>query len=354
MQKTDDSIVDERVLAANGGHGRSSYACNSLFQMRINAELRPVLHSSVVQATRAILDNESESLRRGFRVADTGCATGANTYMAVDLIVRTARQCFRSCPIESVPEFQAYFCDLPSNDFNMLLSNLPPLTRDDTFPLSHSTDYPLSRSYFAAAICGSHHTQLLPKGSLHFCHSSNALHWLSTVPREVKDRNSKAWNGGHIYISSEEVAEAYLKQYFTDFAAYLKARADELVHGGGLPMALLARHSPEPIKQDGIGSFIRQMELPLKDMLQQGMIEESVLDRFNVPVFGPTLEEVEKVVDKEKSFEKKEVRLLRGFPQQTMTEVKDGEEHEFGESEEMRYRSIIESMVSEVLEWKTD
>eukprot|EP00252_Welwitschia_mirabilis_P007550 TRINITY_DN1899_c0_g1_i8.p1 TRINITY_DN1899_c0_g1~~TRINITY_DN1899_c0_g1_i8.p1 ORF type:complete len:133 (-),score=15.65 TRINITY_DN1899_c0_g1_i8:513-911(-) len=89
------------------------------------------------------------------------------------------------------------------------------------------------------------------------------------VPREVKDRNSKAWNGGHIYISSEEVAEAYLKQYFTDFAAYLKARADELVHGGGLPMALLARHSPEPIKQDGIGSFIRQMELPLKDMLQQ-------------------------------------------------------------------------------------
>jgi hypothetical protein len=87
-----------------------------------------------------------------------------------------------------VPEFQVYFADLPSNDFNTLLRTLPPRLADDmtvgdgkTAAALDEDNPPASRSYFAAAVSGSHYRRLFPRQTLHFCHSSISLHWLSQV-----------------------------------------------------------------------------------------------------------------------------------------------------------------------------
>ena len=52
------------------------------------------------------------------------------------------------------------------------------------------------------------------------------------VPASVEDRNSPAWNSGHVYISSAKVAEAYFNQFRQDFASFLEARAEEILPGG--------------------------------------------------------------------------------------------------------------------------
>ena len=115
-----------------------------------------------------------------FRIADLGCATGINTLLVADTIVRAVQTACSSECIE-VPEFQVYFADLPSNDFNSLLRSLPPHEHQGAEKERGFGEAPATRSYFAAVVCGSFYKTLFPPKSLHFCHSSNSLHWLSQV-----------------------------------------------------------------------------------------------------------------------------------------------------------------------------
>ena len=129
--------------------------------------MQTVLHASkkMIESLKPILERGiKENMRLKFngegvlRIADLGCGTGRNTLLAVDTIVR-ALQC--SFGKEEMPELQVYFADLPSNDFNLLFQMMP------------------ARSSFAAAVCGSHFRRLFPQKTLHFCHSSASLHWIS-------------------------------------------------------------------------------------------------------------------------------------------------------------------------------
>ena len=119
-----------------------------------------------------------------FRIADFGCATGINTLLVADTIVRAVQT---TCTSHSVrlPEFQVYLADLPSNDFNSLLRSLPPHEQLAAHKKDEAergfSEPPSTRSYFAAAVCGSFYKRLFPPKSLHFCHSSSSLHWLSQV-----------------------------------------------------------------------------------------------------------------------------------------------------------------------------
>lgn len=66
-----------------------------------------------------------------FRIADLGCATGMNTLLVADTIVRSLKLTFTRLSID-MPEFQLYFAELSSNDFKTLLLTLPPLRSDET------------------------------------------------------------------------------------------------------------------------------------------------------------------------------------------------------------------------------
>ena len=90
-----------------------------------------------------------------------------------------------------MPEFQVFFNDHTSNDFNTLFTSLPP-----------------ERPYFATGVPGSFHGRLFPNSSLDFVHSSYALQILSKVPKELLNKNSAAWNKGRVHYASapDEVA----------------------------------------------------------------------------------------------------------------------------------------------------
>lgn len=156
-----------------------------------------------------------------FRIADFGCSTGPNTFLAmqniIDAVMLKYQSTQQNIPTNTIPEFHVFFNDQVDNDFNTLFATLPP-----------------NRLYFAAGVPGSFHNQLFPRASLHIAHCSYALQWLSKIPPGITDKGSPAWNKDKIYCAGndKEVINAYFGQFKADLNAFLIARAQELVEGG--------------------------------------------------------------------------------------------------------------------------
>lgn len=174
----------------------------------------------IVEAVNEIMDLENNIATfdpsKPFSIADFGCSTGPNTFLAMQNIVEAVDDKYKTLQ-KTQPEFHAFFNDHVNNDFNVLFRSLPQ-----------------NRDYFAAGVPGSFYSRVFPKASLHFAHCSYALHWLSKVPKEIQDKNSPAYSKGRIHYSGTEiqVVKAYLGQFQKDMDAFLKARAQELVEGG--------------------------------------------------------------------------------------------------------------------------
>jgi len=89
----------------------------------------------------------------------------------------------------------------------------------------------------------------------------------------------------------------------------------------------------------------------LIDLDWQGLIEEEKLDSFNVPFYGPSVEELQSIVQTESSFEIENVRVLSGFPLHPLLEVREGEEEMFGRIVAKHYRALFENIVGAHLGW---
>ena len=114
--------------------------------------LQPLVEHGIYNNVRSNSMGGSGSV---FRIADLGCATGINTLLVADTIVTAVKLTFIRHSVD-VPEFQVFFADLPSNDFNTLFRTLPPLREDETStgltaPATHDQNKPsATRSYFAS------------------------------------------------------------------------------------------------------------------------------------------------------------------------------------------------------------
>ena len=197
------------------------------------------MNASKQLVTEAIVENLDilkSSPSTTIRVADLGCSVGPNTFLAVQNILEAIElKCQNQGLLKSqIPEFQVFFNDQTSNDFNTLLSSLPP-----------------NRPYHAACVPGSFYSRLFPNHSLHVVHSSASIHWLSRVPKKVVDRTSPAWNKGRIYYlnAADEVVEAYSAQCEEDMGRFLQARAEEIADGGLMILIFSARPNQIPHSQ---------------------------------------------------------------------------------------------------------
>ncbi|KAL2495869.1 Indole-3-acetate O-methyltransferase 1 [Forsythia ovata] len=85
-----------------------------------------------------------------FVVEDLSCSCGSNTIYMIDVIIKHMKKQYEAMGYYP-PEFSAFFSDIPSNDFNILLMLLPSYSGSMEECLASDSCH----SYFVAGVPGS-------------------------------------------------------------------------------------------------------------------------------------------------------------------------------------------------------
>ncbi|ONI09282.1 hypothetical protein PRUPE_5G228800, partial [Prunus persica] len=221
---------------------------------------------------------------------------GPHTFLSVENILEAVEFKYQGQGFNSqILEFQVFFNDHTSNDFNMLFKSLPQ-----------------SRQYYAAGVPGSFCGRIFANASIHLVHSSYALHWLSRVPKEIVDIDSPAWNNGRIDYSNstEEVVRAYEAQYAEDMECFLHARAQEIVHGGLMVLIIPGRPNGTPHSLTVSNAVHQLLGSCLMDLARKGVVREEKVDSFNIPIYNTSPQELEAAVEKNGCFSTEKMENL--------------------------------------------
>nr|XP_048330070.1 loganic acid O-methyltransferase-like [Ziziphus jujuba var. spinosa] len=277
-------MAELAIFPMNGGSGLHSYGRNSTFQRKGVELAAELINKGIAEKFDLSKFPSSEA----FRVADLGCSVGPNTFLAVENIVDSVELKYKRQGLGYLlPEFQVFFNDHASNDFNQLF-----------------TTFPQKRRYYATGVPGSFHDRLFPASSLHFVHSSYAAQWLSRIPKELVDKTSPAWNKGRIHYSNSaiEVRKSYEAQFYKDMQRFLNARAHEILRGGMMALILPVCPNGTPHSQVFLNKTTELLGLCLLDMAKRGIISEEEIDSFNQPQYNATFEQVEEILDRNGCF----------------------------------------------------
>ncbi|KAL1200898.1 Farnesoic acid carboxyl-O-methyltransferase [Cardamine amara subsp. amara] len=246
-----------------GGEGPNSYREHSKFQGALVEASKEKINEAI--ATKLDIDITSNLIN----IADFGCSSGPNTFIVVQTIIDAVEHKYqKESNLEEI-EFQVFFNDSPTNDFNTLFKTVPS-----------------TRRYFATGVPGSFFGRVLPRNSLHVGVSSYSLHFVSKIPKEFKDRDSPVWNKDiHCTGFSKEVAKLYLDQYKVDLWSFLNARAQELMSGGLL--VLLGSCLPNGVQMSETvpGMMIDFIGSSLNEIAKQGLVDQQKLNTFKLPIY---------------------------------------------------------------------
>ncbi|XP_052724723.1 7-methylxanthosine synthase 1-like isoform X1 [Vigna angularis] len=289
-------MATERVLHMNGGEGETSYTKNSLLQRKVASMVKPILEDTV----KRFMSNLSSE--RCWKVADLGCSSGPNSLFFVSDILSIVDNASFSLNQGMPRALQIYMNDLFGNDFNSIFKFIP-----DFFQRIHEEKNDNHVRCFIHATPGSFYGRLFPDDYIHFFHSSYSLHWLSQAPKSSSNTDEPL-NKGNIYITSTSlpsIREAYFSQFAKNFELFLKSRSEEVKSDGVMVLPFIGRDETHKI-----GNPAEVVGMVLNDMVQEGLLEEKKLDFFDLPVYGPTAEEVRQVIEEEGSFA---IQTLRTF-----------------------------------------
>ncbi|BBN04032.1 hypothetical protein MPTK1_3g01310 [Marchantia polymorpha subsp. ruderalis] len=220
-------------------------------------------------------------------VAEFGSSSGQSSIDNVGAVLRRLKSRY-DLEIGPEPEYQVFFQDMPSTDFNsrIKLLNEAILSNEDTEAVD----------FFAAAVPGPLYGRLFPQSTLHFAFATFAINCLSRIPESVSDRSSPAYNGGQtgLYRSSAATMEAYSAQAKEDLLNFLAARAEEMSDEGVLCLNFRCRDSgissPYSTAHEVIGDCIWD------DFVDKGIISASTRDAFNPLHYWRTVQEVKEVL----------------------------------------------------------
>ncbi|KAJ9560035.1 hypothetical protein OSB04_005195 [Centaurea solstitialis] len=278
------------VLHMNKGDGETSYAKNSLLQNKAISNVSSILESAIVNILREV---ESTSIG----VADLGCSSGPNTLTTISRIIHMMNVVSHQMG-RHVPELRVSLNDLPGNDFNFVFQSLPELYKK----LKH--DCGIEGNYYISGVPGSFYGRLFPSHTLHFIHSSSSLQWLSQVPLGLEPSVGTHLNKGKVYISKispTSVVEAYQQQFHEDFSLFLRSRAEEMVAKGRMVLSFMGRRSLDPCADEACFKW-ELLARALMSLALDGLVEKESIDSFNIPIYAPSLKEVQHEVEEEGSF----------------------------------------------------
>ncbi|XP_010415208.1 PREDICTED: probable S-adenosylmethionine-dependent methyltransferase At5g38780 [Camelina sativa] len=266
-----------------GGEDAESYKKHSAYQ-------RALVEAANEKINEVILASLSlDLISNGFSVADFGCASGPNTFVAVQTIIDAVENKYRKetgqNPVDNI-EFQVLFNDLSNNDFNSLFRTLPS-----------------DRRYYSAGVPGSFFDRVLPKQSLHIGVMNYAFQFISKVPKGILDRDSPMWNRDiHCTGFNNKVKKAYLDQYLVDTKKILDARAEELVPGG--LMLILGSCLKDGMKMSETyrGIVLDLIGASLNDLAHHGIIEQEKVDSFNIRLYIAEEGELRQIIEENGKF----------------------------------------------------
>ncbi|KAG4180677.1 hypothetical protein ERO13_A10G179000v2 [Gossypium hirsutum] len=276
----------------NAANHEISYADNSVFQKQIILKIRPIIEESITDAFKKIVPI-------CMKVADLGCSSGPNTFMAIWHIIETVHGICQQEQLK-LPEFEVLLNDLPENDFNFVFKSVPGFYEK----LKKERGDMLQKRCFIGGVAGSFYHRLFPTRSVHFIHSSYSLHWLSKPPVGLEN------NKGNVYMarsSPPNVFKAYADQFQKDFTNFLSLRSKETIPQGRMVLTFLARKNQNTSTED---YGLELLTKSLLDLVDEGVVKEADVDSFNLPLYTPCKEEVAEIIEREGSFEIKELQVF--------------------------------------------
>lgn len=205
---------------------------------------------------------------------DLGSSEGRNAIQAMHGLVAAIRE-------RTLTPVWVLLCDLPTNDFNHLFTNL--------FPMGTSAFS--EEGVFTAAIAGSAYGLVVPPRSLHVATSFNMIGWLDArpdapLPRYILPMGPSAPN--ERASVSEEEREPYRLQAAADLLRFYGARAEELFPGGKLLVQVFGRNDAHSTS-DGIYDVLSDA---LLDLIDDGVLPRELYEELVFPVYFRTVREL--------------------------------------------------------------
>ncbi|KAH7432178.1 hypothetical protein KP509_07G012000 [Ceratopteris richardii] len=290
---------------------KASYNSNSTPQRLLLQQCRPALEKAIADHQATMREKQkagdlcaeciwnTEKHRCGDAVekafADMGCASGPNCWTNMQFIIdcvkkHRSRRVITAGERRSAAEvydspIQYFFCDLPLNDFNDLLSEKEKYMggREDCF---------------VAAVAGNIHGRLFPPSSVQMVFSSTALHWLSespdllSEPQAMNLMKKKIWvDGSHVY---KDLKKVYVERWTEEFEAFLTSREKEMVNGGLMFLLIITCNESSPLQMQE--SCFQLFEESWIQLVEEGILTHSQLETFNIPWHFPTVAELESTI----------------------------------------------------------
>ncbi|KAL8265267.1 hypothetical protein R6Q59_023397 [Mikania micrantha] len=127
-------------------------------------------------------------------------------------------------------------------------------------------------------------------------------------------------------------------------------RSKEIVCGGCMVLTLLGRSIVDPTSDDSCDLW-EQLAQSLRDMLKEGLVRESDIISFNIPIYQPCMDEVTNIIQNEGSFsfDNSTVFQANWDPQDTdYTNTKDLIElsHNHGRNTAKGIKAILEPLLA--------
>ncbi|KAF7086355.1 hypothetical protein CFC21_089648 [Triticum aestivum] len=275
------------------GEDENSYAKNSRLQENALAETKPALQEAVTRAYAALLHPT-------MTIVDLGCSSGENTLLFVSNVIEAVSHHLEKLGGRPA-ELQFFLNDLPGNDFNRVFRSVQRFKNSIGMGRRKGEEIP---AFFIAGLPSSYYTRLLPRSSVHLFHSSYCLHWRSRLPHGLEGKKRPYLNKGNIYIgmtTPPSVVKMYQVQFEKDMLLFLRLRHEELVAGGQMMLTFLGRKHGDAYS-GGLCRLLGLLSQSVQSLVDEGLVEKEKLDSFNLPLYGPSMEEVKAIVEQSQQF----------------------------------------------------
>uniref|UniRef100_A0A453PU45 Benzoate carboxyl methyltransferase n=1 Tax=Aegilops tauschii subsp. strangulata TaxID=200361 RepID=A0A453PU45_AEGTS len=283
------------------GEDDNSYAKNSRLQENALVETKPALREAVTRAYAPLLHPT-------MTIVDLGCSSGGNTLLFVSNVIEAV-----SHHLEKIgghpAELQFFLNDLPSNDFNRVFRSVQRFKNSIGMGRHKGEEIP---AFFITGLPSSYYTRLLPRSSVHLFHSSYCLHWRSRLPDGLEGKKRPYLNEGNIDIAMTtppSVVKMYQEQFQKDMLLFLRLRYEELFAGGQMMLTFLGRKHGDAYN-GGLCRLHGLLSRSVQSLVDEGLVEKEKLDSFNLPLYGPSMEEVKAVVEQSQQFRMNHIKLF--------------------------------------------